>query len=95
MGAIYYTTNYTYDESSRLWYITLPNAQNVTYQYYPVGDPNAGNLKRIDYPNGTHTAYGYDSRNRLKTLYNGSPGGVISQYRYILDGTGNRTSNPE
>jgi RHS repeat-associated protein len=67
--------------------LTLPNEDVVTYQY-----DTAGNLTRVDYPNGTFTAYVYDVRNRLVSLSNEkTAGGVISQYAYQLDATGNRT----
>jgi hypothetical protein len=70
----------------------LPNSQVVNYQYYPSGQQNAGSLQRINYPNGTYTTYGYDTRNRLLNLSNNKPGGIISQYAYTLDGVGNRIS---
>jgi RHS repeat-associated protein len=85
--------SYVCDDSNRLSTITLPNSAGVVgYTYYPPGHANAGNLQRIDYPNGTYVTYTYDSRNRVLTLYNGKPGGVISQYTYTLDGVGNRTA---
>jgi RHS repeat-associated protein len=86
------TVTYNYDDSNRLSSLTLPNTQVVNYQYYPQGHISAGNLQRIDNPNGTVSTYTYDTRNRILNLYNGRPGGVISQYTYTLDGVGNRAT---
>jgi len=80
------------DDSNRLLNLTLPNSQVVNYLYYPSGQQNAGNLQRINYPNGAYTTYGYNTRNRLLNLSNNKPGGIISQYAYTLDGVGNRIS---
>jgi YD repeat-containing protein len=49
-----------------------------------------GNLTSVHYANGTYTTYGYDNRNRLVSLTNNGPGGIISQYTYTLDGVGNK-----
>jgi len=53
---------------------------------------NKGNLTSIHYPNGAYTSFDYDTRNRLTGLTNNRPGGIISQYTYILDGVGNKTT---
>jgi len=82
--------SYDYDAYNRLSRITLPNLNVIDYHY----DENnyKGNLTSIHYPNGTYTTFDYDNRNRIIGLTNNRPGGIISQYAYILDGVGNRTS---
>jgi len=79
---------YDYDAYNRLSRITLPNQSVIDYHY----DENnyKGNLTSVHYPNGTYTTYGYDTRNRLVSLTNNGPGGIISQYTYTLDGVGNK-----
>ena len=83
---------------NRLSMITLPNGAGIIDYHYEAGiidyhyDENnyKGNLTSIHYPNGTYTTYGYDTRNRLVSLTNNGPGGIISQYTYTLDGVGNK-----
>lgn len=78
------TTTYNYDALDRL--ATLTDANGTTSYTYDA----VGNLAGAALPNGTSTAYTYDSLNRLTQLVNSGPGGVISSYTYTLGPAGNR-----
>lgn len=78
------TTTYTYDALNRLQTVT-DDTGSTAYAYDAVG-----NLASTIYPNGTTTAYAYDDLNRLVSMENTGPGGLLSSYTYTLGPVGNR-----
>ncbi|HEY5753584.1 MAG TPA: hypothetical protein VIT21_10570 [Chthoniobacterales bacterium] len=52
----------------------------------------AGNRTGRTLENGTSTAYGYDSANRLISVEHGKAAGVFAKFGYTLDSVGNRTA---
>ena len=95
--------NYSFDELNRLSeVVTLTNAasvgwaanQKATYQYDEVG-----NRKSMFNPNGTAVNYGFDVRNRLKTLVHkastAASVAVLLSLSYTVDASGLRTQIAE
>ena len=95
--------NYSFDELNRLSeVVTSTNAANVgwaanqqaTYQYDEVG-----NRKGMVNPNGTVVNYGFDVRNRLKTLVHkastAASATVLLSLSYTVDASGLRTQIAE
>jgi RHS repeat-associated protein len=72
------TTNYTYDERSRLLSVTASANQKVSYAY------DQENLIRLAYPDGKAITYTYDAANELTKITDWSA--RITQYTYELDG---------
>jgi RHS repeat-associated protein len=70
--------------------VTLSTPLVTTYYYTSVG-----NIDHITYPNGTQTAYGYDSLNRLVSVTNSLGGTTLSSYVYTLEADGLRTGVTE
>ena len=77
--------DYTYDEAGRMLTVTdwLSNVTEYTYN-------NAGYLTLTEPPNGVTADYGYDAADRLTSVVNEGPGGVLSSFTYTLDDVGNR-----
>jgi RHS repeat-associated protein len=88
LGSTEYTTSYAYDDGSRLDVVTDPLGRAYDFGY----DPN-GNSTSLAHPNGTLTAYGYDSLNRVRSLTTTVPalGRTIQGYAFTLGAAGNRT----
>jgi RHS repeat-associated protein len=84
------TTTYTFDALNRVQTVTDPTAAVTRYAY-----DAAGNLTQTDRPDGTTETRSYDALNRLVSLQDSGPSGVISGYRYVLDQAGNRTDVQE
>lgn len=81
-------TRYAYDDAGNLASVTDPSNLVTRYPQY---DAAGKLLTRID-PNGTTTLYGYDERDRLRTVTVvpvGQPTGETTVYLY--DGAGNLT----
>jgi RHS repeat-associated protein len=78
--------DYTYDAAGRMLTVTdwLSNVTEYTYN-------NAGYLTLTELPNGVTVEYGYDGADRLTSVVNEGPGGVLSSFTYTLDDVGNRT----
>jgi len=81
-----YNTAYSYDDASRLDLVTDP-ANRV----YDLGHDATGNRSSLQHPNGTATAYTYDSLNRLTNLTTTGPLGTVQSYAFTLGPAGNRT----
>ena len=95
--------NYSFDELNRLSeVVTSTNAANIgwaanqkaTFQYDAIG-----NRQSMMNPNGTVVNYGFDVRNRLKTLVHkastASGSAVLLSLSYTVDATGLRTQIAE
>jgi RHS repeat-associated protein len=95
--------NYSYDELNRLAeVVTTANAttlgwgvgQKASYQYDEVG-----NRKGMTNPNGTVVSYGFDVRNRLKTLVHkasvAATAATLLSLSYTVDASGLRTQIAE
>jgi RHS repeat-associated protein len=78
--------DYTYDQAGRMLTVTdwLSNVTQYTYN-------DAGYLTLTELPNGVTAEYGYDTADRLTSVANEGPGGVLSSFTYTLDDVGNRT----
>ncbi len=80
-------TLYTYDALNRLENVTDPKGGITHYTYNAVGNQAA-----IGRPNGTTTAFTYDSRNRLiAEVHKKSDGTTLASFTYTRDAAGNRT----
>jgi RHS repeat-associated protein len=84
------TVRFSYDVLNRLETVTDPDMGVTRYSYDAVGD-----LVRTDLPNGIVETRGYDELNRLTTLEDRGPGGVVSSYHYTLGPTGLRAAVQE
>ncbi|PIV82722.1 MAG: hypothetical protein COW52_12055 [Nitrospirae bacterium CG17_big_fil_post_rev_8_21_14_2_50_50_9] len=79
--------SYTYDNQNRLDTITDPVVGTIDQDYDALGRPD----KRI-FPNTMVADYGFDIRNRLKTIEHKANGGsVLSNRTYAFDNVGNLT----
>jgi RHS repeat-associated protein len=78
--------DYTYDEAGRMLTVTdwLSNVTEYSYN-------DAGYLTLTELPNGVTAEHGYDTADRLTSVVNEGPGGVLSSFTYTLDDVGNRT----
>ncbi|MBV7330995.1 hypothetical protein KFU94_22695 [Chloroflexi bacterium TSY] len=85
IGATVMTTSYTYDDASRLDTVTDSSSGDYDFDW----DAN-GNRERLAYPNGTTTAYQYNTLNRLTDLTTIGPAGTIQSYQFTLEPAGNR-----
>jgi RHS repeat-associated protein len=85
-GGTTYVTRYAYDVAARLTGVTDPLGRTYTLGY----DPN-GNRTSLVRPNGTATAYAYDTLNRLTALTAQRSGVTFQSYAYTLGPTGLRT----
>ena len=53
--------------------------------------PTPGALDRIDYPNGTYAAFGYDTLDRVNSIeHRQTAGDLLASYVYTLGATGRR-----
>jgi RHS repeat-associated protein len=81
-------TRYTYDDAGNLATVTDPSNLVTRYTQY---DGAGKLLTRID-PNGTTTLYGYDDRDRLRTVTSVPAGQSTGETTvYLYDGAGNLT----
>src|SRR5213076_2885102 len=85
-GGVTKTTTYTYDDASRLEHVIDPEGRSIDLGY----DAN-GNRTGLTYPNGTSTAYVYNSLNRLTDLTTTKGATTIQSYAFTLGPSGNRT----
>lgn len=79
------TTAYTFDVLNREKTVIDPTGGVTTYTY-----DAAGNLTKTQRPNNTVENRTYDSLNRLLSLQDIGPGGVISSLTYTLEANGRR-----
>lgn len=78
---------YQYDASNRLVKVTDWAGRITSYEY----DPN-GRLVKTLHPGGTSTTRAYDDASRLIQMKDvNNSGGIISQYDYTYDASGNLT----
>jgi len=95
----------TYDALDRLTSLTYPDGYQVTYAYNGMNllDSVPGYVTAIDYTptgqksrfayaNGMTSSYGYDLRQRLKSLKSAVPGRVLQDLTYQYDTTSNITA---
>ncbi len=85
-------TAFTYDDAGRLDLVTDPAGRTYDHGY----DAN-GNRASLAHPNGTVTAYTYNTLNRLTNLATTRPasGQTIQSYGFTLGAAGNRTAITE
>jgi RHS repeat-associated protein len=81
-----HATTYEYDDASRLDLVKDP--QNRVYDH---GYDANGNRTSLQFPNGTTTAYVYNSLNRLTNLGVTGPSGTVFSQAFTLGAAGNRT----
>jgi RHS repeat-associated protein len=86
-GQVFVT--YAYDDASRLTSIT--RGSNV----FGFGYDNANRRTSMTYPNGVTTAYTYDDLNRLLRLKADLGATPITDFQYVYDAAGNRTSKQQ
>jgi RHS repeat-associated protein len=85
------TVSYGYDSLNRLDTVSEGTRILADYDYNPVG-----NLSKTTFANGSVESRQYDSRNRLKQVTTRNVVGTIfSDFKYTLDGVGNRTKVEE
>ncbi len=79
---------YAYNEDHSLDTVTDWLSNETTYTY-----DDAGNLTKTTLPNGVWTDFGYDTADRLTSVFNEKkpPPVTISSFSYTLDAAGNRT----
>ncbi len=87
--------NYTYDDAGRL--TNLSRVIGSASRTYNLGYDNAGRRTSLQIPlaNGTDyvsTIYGYDNANRLLSMIQQGPSGIIENLVYGYDANGSRTS---
>jgi RHS repeat-associated protein len=86
-GQVFVT--YAYDDASRLTSIT--RGSNV----FGFGYDNANRRTSMSYPNGVTTGYTYDDLNRLLRLKADLGATPITDFQYVYDAAGNRTSKQQ
>jgi RHS repeat-associated protein len=86
-GQVFVT--YAYDDASRLTSIT--RGSNI----FGFGYDNANRRTSMTYPNGVATAYSYDDLNRLLRLKADLGATPITDFQYVYDAAGNRTSKQQ
>src|SRR5690606_9278174 len=77
---------YTYTARDQLYTLTAPGSKVWTYTYNALGQPT-----RVDIPNGMHTEYAYDTRNRLTEIAHKDGSTVKQSFGYTLDDDGTIT----
>ena len=90
LGSDTYTTNYAYDELSR-----LTKVSDGTNELARIGYDLNGNRERVLRSNGVGTAYGFDALNRLQTLTHAKGATVLSSFNYTVRQDGKRTGVSE
>lgn len=80
------TQSYVYDAANRLMSVTVSGDGSYHYTY----DAAARLLTRT-YPSGIRSEYHYDPAGRLIGLAHRTDKSLLADYRYELDGMGNRT----
>ncbi|OUN32465.1 hypothetical protein B5G27_15605 [Lachnoclostridium sp. An76] len=98
--------SYTYGKSGERRSITYPDGRTVSYGYdeqvrlsemregdrvITYGYDAFGRLSEKKFPNGTESAYTYDSKGQLTELVHRDREGVSDRYTYLYDLTGNKT----
>ena len=98
--------SYTYGKSGERTGITYPDGRTVSYGYdeqarlsemkegdrvITYGYDAFGRLAQKKLPNGTESAYTYDSKGQLTELVHRDREGVSDRYTYLYDLTGNKT----
>jgi RHS repeat-associated protein len=78
-------TSYAYDALDRLQTVLDPSGGTTQYAYDAVGD-----LVRTERPDGTVETRTYDSLDRLITIDDSGPSGLIESFHYTLGPTGQR-----
>jgi RHS repeat-associated protein/uncharacterized repeat protein (TIGR01451 family) len=78
------TVSYAYDEAGRLRRLTDWQSRSTTFAYR--GDA----LAAINRPNGVDTTYNYDAAGRVEAIAHVGPQGLIDQFKYDYDASGNR-----
>jgi RHS repeat-associated protein len=84
------TTTTIYDIAGRPSVVIDPLGRTFQLTHDP-----GGRRQQIAYPNGTTTAYGYDSRNRLTSLTTVAGTQTVQGYTYKVDNAGRRMSITE
>src|SRR5690606_40179590 len=77
---------YTYTARDQLYTLTAPGSKVWTYTYNALGQPT-----RVDIPNGMHTEYAYDTRNRLTEIAHKDGSTVKQSFGYTLEDDGTIT----
>ena len=80
------SVDYTYDEAHNMKTVTDWLGNQTVYDY-----DDASNLIKRQYPNGVSADIGYDAADRLTSVVNNGPSGLISTYTYTPDAVGVRT----
>ena len=80
-------TQYVYDELNQLTDLTNPSLQTVTFEYDALS-----RRSQLSRPNGVVTSYGYDDASQLLSLVHQLGPSTISDFTYIYNNVGNRTS---
>lgn len=98
--------SYTYGTRGERSSITYPEGEKITYEYDEYtrlcslnhGDQrigykydDTGFLTEKSFPNGIKSSYCYDEKGQLRTLLHQDPQGILDEYRYGYDPTGNKT----
>jgi RHS repeat-associated protein len=77
---------YEYDKYSRLSRLKQ-GGESITYEY-----DAAGFLTKKRFPNGIESTYDYNEVGQINTLIHRDAAGILDEYHYGYDRTGNRTS---
>ena len=89
-GSESFTTNYGYDELSR-----LTNVSDGTTELARIGYDLNGNREQVRRANGVNTGYTFDSLNRLDKLTHAKGQTVLSSFDYAVRQDGKRTGVSE
>lgn len=81
------TTRYAYDALNRITTVTDSRSGLTTYQY-----DLQGNLLQTAFPNGVVETRGYDELNRVKSVRDSGPAGLLDSFEYTFDPVGRQTS---
>jgi RHS repeat-associated protein len=82
-------TTYSFDKLNRVKTVTTADGISV-YEY-----DRSGLQTGLDYPNGTRAETAYDDARRVEQIVNRQGAAILSQYDYLYDANGNRTSQTE